>query len=178
MKRLGKEHVDNMSAKGDRLEKYLVRYSEVNAECIIKAELVTVGIRFTKEALEAAKGYKSKSYYLFSFDRTKIEDMGQDASFLTPEDIRISGGPYQLRPTVVQSRINNQSPYQVEVIDEKMVLCADGQVIADVEYPRPMKSYYSRLSDGSACAEITPTPKASIASVPGSGKLTGTPGTD
>ncbi len=146
--------IEKVVSKTDELEGYFKKYPDVNPECIIKADLITQGLSFTEAALQAAKGAQSKGYYLFSFDRSAVKDMSKKEHVRAPEDIRIKGGPYNLRPTVSQVRIGVKSPYSVDVVDGKLNLLAGGRPIADLEYVRPPKYYSATTSDGASCAEI------------------------
>lgn len=139
------------------LEEYLKQYPYINPEVVVKTDIIIRGMSFTEPALELAKGAKTKSYYLFSWDRDRAEDMQKKEYFRAPEDVRLSGGPYRLRPTIIQVRLAQDSPYCVDARDGKAVMLADGEYMGNVEYT-PKPAYEDLiLSDGvSRVGEIAP----------------------
>src|SRR4029078_4239963 len=70
-----------------------------------------------------------------------------------PGEIALTGGPWELRRTIVSVRVNPESPYRVA----GRSLMLEGSVIADVEFP-PMPAYYQHtLGNGKTVMETAPT---------------------
>ena len=142
--------------KTAEIEAYFKKYPDVHREVIVKEDILSCGFKYTAAALERAVDAQTKMYHLFSYDRITLADMHQRESTRVPEEIRIRGAQYGLRPLIVHSRINDKTPYTVDVIDGKLVFLADGEVIGEVEYaPRP--AYYDMsFADGTQYAELVP----------------------
>ncbi|MFC1814363.1 radical SAM protein [Thermodesulfobacteriota bacterium] len=138
----------------DEVAFYWNRYPDVPKEVILKEDILNHGLKFSDEALEAAKGSKVKSYRLFTYDKVSYDQLQKREAFKAPEDIVIGGGTYGLRKTTVTVRLNPNSPYFVDVVDGQLMLCQDGVRIAKVKYP-PMPNYYSKtFEDGAKYSEI------------------------
>ena len=101
---------------------------------------------------------KPKSYFIFSFDQKPLAQLGEAASRRPPEEIALTGGPYELRRTIVSVRVNPDSPYRVARADDGALrLSLDGREIADVGLP-PMPEYYRHaLANGKTVMETAPT---------------------
>ena len=142
--------------KTAELEAYLRKYPDVHREVIVKEDILNCGFKYTDAALERAAGAQTKMYHLFSYDRITVADMHKRESTRVPEEIRLRGGQYGLRPLIVHSRINDKTPYTVDVVDGKLAFLADGEIIGEVEYaPRP--AYYDMtFPDKTQYAEIVP----------------------
>jgi hypothetical protein len=85
-------------------------------------------------------------------------ELGEAAKRRPPEEIALTGGPYELRRTIVSVRVNPDSPYRV-ARDEAgaLRLSLDGREIADVGLP-PMPEYYRHtLANGKTVMETAPT---------------------
>jgi len=93
------------------------KYPEVPREVILKEDMLRLGIQFSEEALEMAKGCRPKSYYLFSWDRMSRDEMEKDESYRTPDDLFFYGGPNDLRLTNVRVEIANNTPYLISISD-------------------------------------------------------------
>lgn len=121
-------------------------YADIPFEVVIKQDLLRLGIAFTKEAF-IKEDYKTKDYFIFSFDKVPLAKMQKDENWHAPEEIRFYGGSFQLLPTVVSVRIAPQSPYKIKVRqkNEKQILTLYyyDSYIADVEYP-PVPEYYKQ----------------------------------
>ena len=77
---------------------------------------------------------KPKSYFIFSFDQRPLAELGEAARRRPPEELALTGGPYDLRRTIVSVRVNPASPYRVGRNDDgSLGLALDGRPIADVE---------------------------------------------
>jgi hypothetical protein len=125
-------------------------------EVIVKEDILRWGIRFSKAALAVESDYRARSYYIFSYDRTALGDMKQDESNKAPDEIKIAGGPWGLRTTIISTRIYNRSPWEVDLVDGRLVLRADGEVVADVQYPTRPSYYGLGFEDGQQYAELVP----------------------
>lgn len=134
----------------EELERMFDKYPDVPREVAVKEDFLTQGLKFTEAALRTVESGGWKGYYLFSFDRTKISDMKHKEAFRVPEEFRAWGGPYQLRPIVFAIRINENSPYTVDVVDNQLKILFEGgrPVVDNVEFrPRP-KYYEMSFEDG------------------------------
>ncbi len=136
------------------IEDLIKGYSDVPREVIIKQDLLSLGQRFSEKALEAATGAEVKSYRLFSYDLVSMADMKKGEYRKIPEHFIIKGGPYNLRPVMVQTTLSADSPYVIDVIDGTLQLTVDGTAIADVGYNPPLKYYSKSFDDGTAYRDI------------------------
>jgi hypothetical protein len=142
---------------------HIERHPSLPPEAVIKADLLRRGISFADEALIPAPGadggseHQPKSYFIFSFDMVKQSDLDEAHKWRAPEEIALTGGPLDLRRTIVSVRLNPESPYKVVVREDQRWLEIDGQKFAQVALP-PFPPYYAeRLADGRPVAEIAPT---------------------
>src|SRR5947207_6500665 len=135
------------------------RFPAVPREALLKEDLLRTGIAFAGSALsENLDGeVKPKSYFIFSFDQQPLADLGEAAVRRPPEEIALTGGPYELRRTIVSVRVNPASPYRVEGSEDgQLELTVDGHPLADVHLP-PMPDYYRHtLSSGKTVMETAP----------------------
>lgn len=142
------------------LEDLIARYPDVPREAVLKEDLLRTGIAFDTSALtdNEAGEVKPKSYFIFSFDHRPLTELGEAADRRPPEEIALTGGPYDLRRTIVSVRVNPASPYEVRRNAEgDLELRLEGARFASVELP-PMPEYYRhRLSNGKSVMEIAPT---------------------
>ena len=92
------------------LTRHIETFAALPPEAVLKQDVLRLGLRFSEPAMNVAAGFKPKDYFIFSFDLIEIKDMGADEHLRVPEEIRVSGGPFQLRPTVISVRINPLSP--------------------------------------------------------------------
>ena len=144
------------------LEKLKERFDDLPFEAILKTDLLRHGIAFTPEALRLCAQAKTKSYFIFSFDRAPQSSLSELEKFAAPEEIALSGGPYHLKRTIVSVRLNPKSPYTVSLrasLCNPGVLCLEknGETLCDVNVlPRP--EYYNRpLKNGKPVTDIAPT---------------------
>ncbi len=144
---------DSRSAVGE-LEGHMERFPDVPREVVVKIELLSKGHWFTDAALEAAAGSMVKSYRLFSYDLVPMDQMKRNESARVPEWFFIFQGIYDLRAVAVQTTMDPSSPYIVDVVDGRLVLTADGDVICNVSYPVEPAYYGKRFSDGVRYHEI------------------------
>jgi hypothetical protein len=147
-------------SRAELLEGLMARYPGVPREAVLKEDLLRTGISFAGSALsENLDGaVKPKSYFIFSFDQQPLAELGEAATRRPPEEIALSGGPYELRRTIVSVRVNPSSPYLVDADDEgKLRLALEGRSLADVTLA-PMPEYYRHtLSNGKTVMETAPT---------------------
>jgi hypothetical protein len=149
-----------MSQRTQLLEDLIARHPAVPREAVLKEDLLRGGIAFDRSALtdNEAGEVKPKSYFIFSFDHAPLKQLGEAALRRPPEEIALTGGPWELRRTIVSVRVNPSSPYTVaRGEDGALRLSLEGRVIADVEEP-PMPEYYRHpLENGKSVMEIAPT---------------------
>ncbi|KUL40877.1 radical SAM protein [Actinoplanes awajinensis] len=149
-----------MQTRTDLIEDLMSRFPHVPREAVIKEDLLRGGLAFDDAALTDNENgdVKPKSYFIFSFDHRTLPELGEAALRRPPEEIVLTGGPYDLRRTVVSVRINPSSPYKVTPdADGRLVLTLDGRTIAEVGLP-PMPDYYRHaLSNGKQVMEVAPT---------------------
>ncbi len=142
------------------LEDLMGRFPDVPREAVIKEDLLRGGIAFDESALTDNEHgeVKPKSYFIFSFDHRTLPELGTAALRRPPEEIVLTGGPYQLRRTVVSVRVNPASPYQVKADEDGALrLFLEGRPLADVGVP-PMPDYYRHnLANGKSVMEVAPT---------------------
>jgi hypothetical protein len=141
------------------VEDLIGRFPEVPAEAVLKEDLLRTGIAFDEFALtDNLDGeVKPKSYFIFSFDQKPLAELGAAALRRPPEEIALTGGPYELRRTIVSVRVNPESPYRISGNEEGLVLSLEGRLLADVALP-PMPEYYRHLLDnGKTVMETAPT---------------------
>ena len=149
-----------MSSRTELLESLITRFPDVPVEAVLKEDLLRTGIAFHPAALTNNEHgeVKPKSYFIFSFDQKTLPELGEAAVRRPPEEVALTGGPYELRRTIVSVRTNPDSPYHVARDREGgLSLSLDGRVVAEVALP-PMPEYYRhRLSNGKGVMEIAPT---------------------
>ncbi|HEU0337340.1 MAG TPA: radical SAM protein [Gaiellaceae bacterium] len=151
------------SASTDRtalVESLLERFPQVPREAVFKEDLLRTGIAFDPSALsDNLDGeVKPKSYFIFSFDQEPLASLGEARLRRPPEEVALTGGPYELRRTIVSVRVNPGSPYRVASgPDGAPRLSLDGHPVADVALP-PMPEYYRHeLANGKTVMETAPT---------------------
>lgn len=138
------------------IESYSRKYPDVPMEVILKEDLLRLGVTFSKAAMQAARGCRTQAYYLFSYNITGHQDLTEGMSTAAPEDIVFLGGPYNLRRTHVRVVLNSASPYVIEVVDGKTMICQHGVAIAEAAYPSK-PSYYGRtFADGMRYEQVIP----------------------
>src|SRR6266536_3419363 len=97
------------------VEDLMARFEQIPREAVIKEDLLRAGIGFDETALtdNLDGDVKPKSYFIFSFDQKPLAQLGEAARRRPPEELALSGGPYELRRTIVSVRVNPDSPYRV-----------------------------------------------------------------
>jgi hypothetical protein len=145
------------AARLSLVEETIARHPTLPREAIVKEDILRTGIAFSREALARAAQVKAKAYFIFSFDFLPLNQMAEGEHWKAPEEIWLEGGPWGFRPTIISVRLNPESPYRVEVDDERLTLRVEGTDIAGVQLP-PTPEYYTRtLSNGKRVIEIAPT---------------------
>jgi hypothetical protein len=137
-------------------------FSDLPPEVFFKEDLLRLGLSLGR-AFQHGGGqqtYQEKSYFIFSFDRTPITGMSQQENLRAPEEIALTGGPFNLRRTIVSVRLNPASPYLLGRLSETgeggLGLWLEGELIAQVELP-PKPAHYGRtLASGKPIVEMAP----------------------
>ena len=136
------------------------RFPHVPREAVLKEDLLRTGMAFDENALsDNLDGeVKPKSYFIFSFDQKPLAELGEAARRRPPEELALTGGPWELRRTIVSVRVNPGSPYRVaRGEDGALGLSLDGRPVAVVGLP-PMPEYYRHtLANGKTVMETAPT---------------------
>ena len=144
------------AATYDEVLRLAAQYSDLPIEAIIKQDILRLGLTFSEDALRVASGYKPKDYFIFSFDYMRLRDMSEHAATRAPEEIRMSGGPHDLRPTITSVRVAPESPYRVTLYEGELSLCCGDRFLASLDFP-PIPDYYDqRMSSGKKISEIAP----------------------
>ena len=142
------------------VEGLMARFPHIPPEAVLKEDLLRTGIAFDDSALtENLEGdVKPKSYFIFSFDQKPLAELGEAARRRPPEEIALTGGPYELRRTIVSVRVNPDSPYRIARNgDGGLRLSLESAEIASVGLP-PMPEYYRHtLANGKTVMETAPT---------------------
>jgi hypothetical protein len=142
------------------VERLMERFPQIPCEAVLKEDLLRTGMAFEESALtdNLAGDVKPKSYFIFSFDQKPLIELGEAARRRPPEELALTGGPYELRRTIVSVRVNPDSPYRVERSEAgELRLMLEGREVADVGLP-PMPDYYRHeLSNGKTVMETAPT---------------------
>ena len=139
-----------MAGPDAHIEQYFARYPDVPREVIVKEDILRLGVRFSPPALDRATGFKLKTYFLFTYDRS--DNQGVRA----PQDIYLGGGPYGLRRTVVRVVVSERSPYLVDVRDDELILYYRNEPIANIAYPGLASYHHGTLPDGTLYGEYIP----------------------
>jgi hypothetical protein len=150
--------LSRMGRRREEIERLKGLTPDLPAEVFIKEDLLRAGVGFAPDALRVAAGFKPKAYFIFSFDLVPISEMQQQEHLRAPEEICLLAGPQDFRRTIVSTRLNPASPYQVGLSEAgKMVLSLEDEEVCEVEFPKA-PDYYSRsLRNGKMVSEIAPT---------------------
>jgi hypothetical protein len=142
------------------VEGLIARFPHIPREAVLKEDLLRTGMAFDDSALtDNLEGeVKPKSYFIFSFDQKPLAQLGEAARRRPPEEVALTGGPWELRRTIVSVRVNPDSPYRVSREGSGALrLSLEGRVVADVGLP-PMPEYYRHtLANGKTVMETAPT---------------------
>src|SRR5262249_37264900 len=151
---------ENMDAATTRatptVEAYATKYLDVPMEVILKEDLLRLGVRLTPAALAAAKGCRSQAYYLFSYNISEHDEMGEGVSTSAPEDMIFRDGPYRLLRTWVRLVLNHNSPYAIDVVDGELTICENGEPVAKAVFPAKPQYYGTAFEDGLRYEQVVP----------------------
>ncbi len=136
------------------MEALFRRFPDTPREVIVKIELLSRGHWFTDAALAATKGSLVKSYRLFSYDLVPMNSLKRNEARQVPEWFFIFQGPYDLRAVMIQTTMDPNSPYVVDVVNGRLVLTEGGQIICNVSYPVAPDYYTKRFEGGELYHEI------------------------
>lgn len=134
------------------------RYSDIPFEVIIKQDILRLGIRFSRSCFSETTAYKSKDYFIFSFDLESLDDIKKkDAHLLkAPEEIQLFGGTHNFRTTTINVRLNSTSPYTVDLRDGTLTLYCESESVSNVRFHPYPKYYNTPLSSGKKISQIAP----------------------
>ncbi|MGE4618275.1 MAG: radical SAM protein [Planctomycetota bacterium] len=132
-------------------------FPDLPVEALIKEDLLRLGIAFSRESLKYCANYKSKSYFIFSFDMVPIEEMDQDENLRAPEEIQLLDGPWNLRCTTVSVRVNPNSPWNASLEDQNLVLRCGREIISTIRLQKIPEYYQKNLESGQPVHEVAPT---------------------
>src|SRR5690606_4356594 len=92
-----------MTTRTALIEGLMARFPHIPREAVLKEDLLRTGIAFDASALtdNDAGEVKPKSYFIFSFDHKTLPELGEAATRRPPEEIALTGGPHELRRTIV-----------------------------------------------------------------------------
>jgi hypothetical protein len=149
----------------DELEAQFERHPTLPMEAVLKADLLRTGISFAPGALvraadageSPAREHQPKSYFIFSFDMVRQKQLDETQKWHAPEEIALTGGPYNLRRTIVSTRLNPDSAYRVAPRDGALWLHVGEAPVAEVGLHDLPPYYRATLLDGRPVAEIAPT---------------------
>ncbi len=139
----------------DELEAFERRYRSIPVEAIIKQDALRLGLNFDSAALRGAD-FKQKDYFIFTFDHVALADQGEEIRFRVPEEIRLSGGHFNLAPTVISVRVNPNSPYRVAPGPNGPALFLGDTTLGDIALPPIPEWYRHRTASGKTPGEIAP----------------------
>ncbi|MBI2344218.1 MAG: radical SAM protein [Deltaproteobacteria bacterium] len=140
------------------LDALVKHYPDLPREAILKTDLLRLGVAFTPAALCRCASAKPKSYFIFSFDRKSQKELSPEERHCAPEEIALIGGPWDCQRTIVSVRLNPDSPYRIDAVDEHpLTLQCDGTPLCTIELPT-FPAYYARpLANGKPVTDIAPT---------------------
>ncbi len=149
------------------LEEMERKYKSIPMEAIVKQDILRQGIHFLKEAFDVTGKYKTKDYFIFSFDHIPLSEIGEGADVQAPEEIKVSGGHFSLLPTVISTRNNPNSPYKVKKSpDGNPSLYLGETFLGNVEFP-PLPSWYRhKTKNGKLPGETRPRNRMGIFDLP------------
>jgi hypothetical protein len=135
---------------------YKKKYGFVSAEVILKEDVLRQGMSFSRDALEFARGCRSQAYFLFSYNISSHDELGPALSSQAPEDIKLVRGPLALEQTSVRVVLSAKSPYLVDMVEGKPMLCENGIPLTEVVFPKKPPYYGRTLADGTRYEQVIP----------------------
>jgi len=133
-----------------------LHYPDLPLEAFFKQDMLRLGVSFDSSALVDSETYKTKDYFIFSFDRIPLNEMTQQENWKAPEEIRFRGGVFGMQPTVVSVRINPDSPYKVIRNHEGLQVFYGRDALASVVYPEVPAYYKKKYNTEKLPGEIAP----------------------
>ncbi len=150
--------MSNQTTEIDSLEKLQATfesYSHLPREAIIKQDILRLGLDFVTSSVDD-NGYKHKDYFIFTFDHVPIESQDSNLRYRIPEEIRLSGGIFDFRSTVISVRYDPTSPYQVKLHENKRKLFFREELLGEVDFPAIPAYYRYELKNKKKPGEIAP----------------------
>jgi hypothetical protein len=141
----------------DAVLRLAARFDDLPLEALFKEDLLRRGVAFSDAALQWCARYKTKAYFIFSFDMVPLDAMAQGENLRAPEEIALVGGPHALRRTIVSVRVNPASPYRVEAAADGLRLHCGTDLVADVLVAPHPEFYRAELPNGKMMSEVAPT---------------------
>ncbi len=135
---------------------YAKKYRHIAPEVILKEDVLRLGMSFSRDALEFARGCRSQAYFLFSYNISPHDQLGPALSSQAPEDIKLVGGPMALERTSVRVVLSTRSPYLVDIIGGKPMLCENAVPLTEVVLPQKPPYYGATLADGTRYEQVIP----------------------
>ncbi len=151
------DNVESPELRRERIRRLQREFADLPAEAVLKEDLLRTGMAFTTEALRYCADFKTKSYFIFSFDMVPIESMSNEENLRAPEEVQFSGGPLGYRTTTVSVRVNPASPHRVDFVDGALKLFIGNEVEASLDLLGVPPYYQKTLASGQPVHEVAPT---------------------
>lgn len=134
-------------------------FNDLPFEAILKTAILHQGLAFSKKALIHCSKFKSKSYFIFSFDHVTQNDLDSLYKHAVPEEIALMHGPYNLKRTIISVRINPQSPFHIDYDEgeHKLNLKINQDIVSEVHLQKKPNYYEVNLENSKPVSDITPT---------------------
>ena len=151
-----------MTSRTDLVEELMGRFPHVPREAVLKEDLLRGGLAFDDVGADRQRATATSSRSRTSSSPSTTgpcRSLGTAALRRPPEEIVLTGGPYELRRTVVSVRINPELavPRRRPTATVDCACSWTGRPIADVGLP-PMPEYYRHtLANGKSVMEVAPT---------------------
>lgn len=126
------------------IEQLFKAYPDVRREFLVKVEALRRGVGISGEAEEVVMARAwSKAWLIFSYDREESKTaMPKPQYFAFP-----NGG-------VCQFRFDPSSPYSIELSDNTLMFCENGQPVMEVDIPAAHPLFHRKLSDGTPLPSV------------------------
>lgn len=139
----------------EELESFERRFRSIPFEAILKQDVLRLGLNFDEASLKSTN-FKTKDYFIFTFDYVPIAEQNDTLRYKTPEEIRVKGGHFNLLPTIISVRVNPASPYCVIFHEDGPHLTLEGVDLGSVEFPEIPSWYGEKTRSGKLPSEIAP----------------------
>lgn len=135
------------------------KFQNLPFEAVLKTAVLRSGLNFTPEALKFCANSKAKSYFIFSFDHVTQNELSDLQKHAAPEEVALSGGPFDLQRTIVSVRLDPHAPFKVELNEKKdqLILTLSNEKIANIQTEKKPGYYTQTLKNGKPVSDITPT---------------------